>query len=94
MKQHWNRVADSVADSFAGKNKTLSPSSEDFILTSDMYSPTGAAVWSAPADASVIAQDVLSHYDARFKLYLYPALAYNLDALDQPPDEVIVKLAL
>lgn len=51
-----------------------------------------AAVRSTPADASVIAQDILLHHNARLKLYLYLILIDDPDALDQPPDEVIVKL--
>lgn len=75
-------------------NKVLSPPSEDFILTSDMYPPAGATIFSAPADVLVIAQDILFHHDARLKLDFYFILIDDLDALDEPPDEVIIELPL
>ena len=75
-------------------NKTLSPPSEDFILTSDMYPPAEATLFSASADALVIAQDILFHHNARLKLDFYFILIDDLDALDQPPDKVIIKFSL
>ena len=73
-------------------NKVLSLPSEDFILTSDMYSPAGTNLRSVPADTSVIAQDILSHDYAWFKLDFYFILIDDLDALDEPPDESIIEL--